>query len=94
MEAPEPGQPSNKYKIKIKNLINTVTIAQVTAAIDEIINTGGTLVFLNHILVTDTANTSTEYLTSNFQQVVDYAYEKKEQLDVITMTEYLNQYGL
>lgn len=93
VEAIEPGSPSDKYKIKIRNVINTVTPTTVQGWIDEAINTGGTLILLWHIL-TSPADTSTKYTPTDFQTIVDYAHSKRDQIDILTITEYLDRCGL
>jgi Polysaccharide deacetylase len=92
VEGIEPGIPCDKYKIKIRNVLNTVTPATANGWIDEIINTGGTLVLLWHKLV-PTASVSTEYSIADFQTIVDYAYSKRDQVDIVTFTEYLDRCG-
>lgn len=93
IEALEPGIPNDKYKIKVHNVLNTVTPTTVYGWIDEAINTGGTLLLLWHILSTP-ADTSTKYTPDNFQLIIDYIYSKRDQIEVVTLQKYLDRCNL
>jgi len=93
VESIEAGLPSDKYKIKIRNVLNTITPTVANGWIDEIINSGGTLILLWHI-IDPVADTSTKYTPTDLQTIIDYAYSKKDLVDILTFTEYLERCNL
>lgn len=76
-----------KYKLKVINLTNAVTVDAAKAHIDNAVETGLTLIFLLH-RIEDTGTDDMIYLTSNLQAIVDYVYSKKDSLNVLTWSEY------
>lgn len=82
----EYGTPIERFKVKIRNCINTIDINTAKGWVDEAIRTGGTLLLLFHKLVTN-PTVSTEFSISSFQQLVDYVASKLSQIDVITYDE-------
>lgn len=84
--------PSNqKYQLKIRNCINTITPTEVKGWIDDAITTGGTLILLFHKLV-DPADTSTEYTPDDFQQIVDYAVQKSDEIETVNLSEWVGTF--
>lgn len=93
IESIEPGIPNDKYKIKIRNVLNTIPPLTVNSWIDEIINSGGALVLLWHNIVAP-ADASTKYTPTDFQTILDYAHSKRAEIDIVTFTEYLTRSGI
>lgn len=91
VDSNESGPPSDYRLIKCRNLIPSVTVATAQGWIDEAINTGGTVFFLNHKFETPDADTM-KYDPANFESIVSYVYSKKSQLDVVTYSEWLERF--
>lgn len=92
IEAMETSPPNNIALTKVHNLLPTVTTATATGWIDDAIATGGTIIFLNHRFGDPAANGGDTmfYNPPDFQTIVDYVYSKKDQIDVVTYSEWLD----
>ncbi|WP_312117977.1 polysaccharide deacetylase family protein [Brevibacillus reuszeri] len=93
-EATNTTPPPSKSQIKTRSVYNTTPVADLKSYIDQAIGEGSTCLFLFHKLVESGASTGIDYLISDFRQVVDYAYSKRSQIDVITFTEWLDSCGM
>ena len=71
-EVPRPAMP---LRTRTVNVTNTDSVASLKAMVDQAYAHGGWLQFCFHQLV-NTATTATHYLTTDFQQVVDYCATK------------------
>ncbi|OKL36987.1 polysaccharide deacetylase family protein [Domibacillus mangrovi] len=81
----------DKMRGKTRNLIDGVTPASVIADINTTIAAGGTIVFTNH-LIADTPPADPYgmyYSTANFTQILDYLYTKRDEIEVITLSEWV-----
>ena len=77
----------NSQLITIDNIAQTVTLASATGRVDRAIAEGGCTVFLFHI-ITASAVASTEWPTADFQSLCDYLSKKRNEIDVVTWTEF------
>jgi peptidoglycan/xylan/chitin deacetylase (PgdA/CDA1 family) len=77
----------NRYILTRQVPVNTTALAQAKAFVDRAIADGGA-VFLNFHLLVTTPSVDTEWATTDFQALVDYLLSKKEQIDVVTTTEW------
>ncbi|MGG3450169.1 polysaccharide deacetylase family protein [Domibacillus aminovorans] len=81
----------DKMRGKTRNLIDGVTPASVITDIDTTIEAGGTIVFTNH-LIADTPPADPYgmyYSTANFTQILDYLYTNRDEIEVITLSEWV-----
>lgn len=71
---------------------NTMSIATLTAKIDEAISRGVTAIYNFHRIL-DPATESTEVLPATFQGFIDYVVSKKDSglIDVVTISEWYNK---
>ncbi|MED1947083.1 MULTISPECIES: polysaccharide deacetylase family protein [Brevibacillus] len=86
--------PPDKRTIKIRNVDHTITPATLKGHIDNAAKVGGVCLFMFHKIVSGEASSSIEYNVSNFQEVVDYAYSRRADIDTVTMSEWLDSCGL
>lgn len=93
IETFEAGAPNDVKRIKVKSILNTTPLADLKGNLDEVINTGGTVIYLFHH-VSEVADEDMKYSTAQFRELVDYVYSKRDQVDVLTTTEYLDKFNL
>jgi hypothetical protein len=79
----------NKLVLRRRAGANTLSIANMTAYIDEVIERGGVLIFNFHDIV-NPADDTTDVLPATFQGVIDYLKIKQDYgyLDVVTFSEW------
>ena len=77
----------NRQLLTRRNLGNTNSLATAKGYVDEAIAKGGTVIFQMHKLVANPA-AATEWAPTDFQALVDYIASKKEQIDVVPITEW------
>ncbi|MCA1025781.1 polysaccharide deacetylase family protein [Cytobacillus kochii] len=87
----ETTPPLDITKAKVRNLTQSITAQQAKDWIDEAIATGGTVIFLNHRFGDEVD--SMFFGVSKFQELVDYAFERKSDIDVVTYSEWLDSFG-
>lgn len=76
--------------LTIDNIAQTVTLANALARVDRVIADGAQSCFLFHI-ITASAVASTEWPTADFQSLCDYVSRKRDQIDVVTWTEFYDE---
>lgn len=88
-EAIETAPPVYNNRLKIKNLLPSVTAAAAQALVDDAINMGGTVIFLNHRLGTEDASNMFWDITK-FQTLLNYVKTKQVngEVNVLTMSEW------
>ncbi|MED1915665.1 polysaccharide deacetylase family protein [Bacillus thuringiensis] len=86
--------PPDKRLVKIQRADFTATPDKLNGFIDDAANLGGVCLFLFHKIVSGTAVDNLEYNVDYFKQVVDYAYSKRDEIDVITFSEWLDSCGM
>lgn len=70
-------------------LVHTTTLSQAKSYIDRTIASGGCIEINFHDIVTQgTASIAVEYGVDDFKAVIDYLLAKREQIDIITLTEW------
>lgn len=79
--------PVAMHAIKIVNMLSFRAPSTLNDFVDRAIKVGGTVIFLAHKL-TLTANDSVEYPIDSFKQVVDYVYQRKDEVNVLTISEW------
>ncbi|MFF2528582.1 hypothetical protein ACFVS2_06675 [Brevibacillus sp. NPDC058079] len=85
--------PPDKRTIKIRNVDHTITPATLKGHIDNAASVWGVCLFMFHKLV-NAASSSIEYNVSNFQEFVDYTYSRRDDIDSVTLSEWLDSCGL
>ncbi|OPH47613.1 hypothetical protein BC351_10500 [Paenibacillus ferrarius] len=78
----------NPHRIMTRNMINGRATANFTGFVDELINTGGTLVFTNH-KIEPTGTDPLIYVDASFTTVLDHIYSKRSQVEVVTVSQWL-----
>lgn len=82
----------NPYNLRVRNMIYSFPTTNFTSALDSAIQVGGTVIYLNH-RVEATGTDSAIYPTDKFKTVVDYVYSKRDDVNVITFSEWAKQIG-
>jgi peptidoglycan/xylan/chitin deacetylase (PgdA/CDA1 family) len=85
----EPEYRNNLYKLKTIEARNTTSVQSVEDEINGTIDQGWLIILLFHKIVNDTP-TEFEYSKSNFQQVSDYLKSRSADIDVVTLSDYVN----
>ncbi|WP_289135583.1 polysaccharide deacetylase family protein [uncultured Brevibacillus sp.] len=78
----------NPHRIMTRNMVNGRATTNFTGFIDEVINTSGTLVFLNH-KIEPSGTDPLIYTDASFTTVLDYLYTKRDQIDVVSVSQWL-----
>lgn len=88
-EAIETAPPVYNNRLKVKNLLPSVTAAAAQALVDDAINMGGTLIFLNHRFGVEDASNMFWDITK-FQTLLNYVKTKQVsgEINVLTMSEW------
>jgi peptidoglycan/xylan/chitin deacetylase (PgdA/CDA1 family) len=63
--------PADPYRLRVMMVVNTTTPAQVSAEVQSAIEGGDWLILVFHRIVASSADQEIEYLTSDFEQIVD-----------------------
>ncbi|MEY9975312.1 polysaccharide deacetylase family protein [Lysinibacillus sp. RC79] len=90
VEGLEPTFPLEVLKGKTKNVL-TLPAATVINYVDQAITTQSTLVFCLHKIGTEQDEWGTTYNRSDFATLLDYIYEKKDLIDVKTISEWVSE---
>lgn len=84
MEKHEVYPTDDTYTLKIRNIVNTTTLATVQGWVDSAVANNSLLILCLHYIM-DPADTSTKILPSTFQSIVDYVASSN--INVVTMSE-------
>lgn len=79
------------YETRGYNLTPNITVDQAKVMIDAAIATGTTLQFINHRYA-DTDDPMF-YSINKYQEIVDYVYQKRNELNVITISELIKKFN-
>ena len=82
------------YQIRIKNVLSNTKPEAVFTWIEQTIAENLTLILLFHKLEKITDHTLMQYDIQNFQKIIDYIAEQKQNLNIITFSDwiYINKY--
>ncbi|MFC9540799.1 polysaccharide deacetylase family protein [Lysinibacillus sp. NPDC056959] len=83
--------PIQPHLLKTVILYNNVEEITFRNAIDYVIETGATVIFLHH-KVEDVNTDEMNYPTEKFKNMLDYLYSKQEELNVLSWSEYANMF--
>ncbi|WP_430510161.1 polysaccharide deacetylase family protein [Gottfriedia solisilvae] len=83
-----------KYEVRTINLLSSTDIEWVIAQIDQAIQTKQTIVFTNHRFDKKADNAQMNFDPEKYKNIVNYVVSKKEQLNILTYSEWLNLKGL
>ncbi|MGE7093573.1 polysaccharide deacetylase family protein [Lysinibacillus sp. NPDC048646] len=89
VEGLEPTFPLEALIGKIKNVL-TLPAATLMSYVDQAITTQSTLVFCLHKIGTEQDEWETTYNRNDFSTLLDYIYEKKDLIDVKTISEWVS----
>lgn len=84
-----PKMPLNLYDIKVKNVFSNTPPNDVNDWIDYTINNKLTLILLFHKLENDVDKSLMKYKKENFYKIVDYIDKKRDDLNIITYSEWM-----
>ncbi len=82
-----------KENVEVMSLLSDTQLKIVIERIDEIIESKGTLILVLHKIEPITEHTQMQIEEQMLKDVAQYLYEKKEQIQVVTMTELINSTG-
>ncbi|GAA0361863.1 S-layer homology domain-containing protein [Bacillus horti] len=83
----EVGTPINPYRLKTIDLVNDIEPAVYQEAIRTAAEHGTTVIFLLH-RIEDTGTSSIIYRTKDFQAFLDYLYSYRQEVDVLSISEW------
>src|SRR3990167_2547631 len=83
----QPNFTQDNRLLKRVSIANTTTLAAAKAKVDEAITRGGAAIFNFHRLVAS-PGISTEWAIADFQDLMEYLYQKSASIDVVTITEW------
>jgi peptidoglycan/xylan/chitin deacetylase (PgdA/CDA1 family) len=75
-----------QYKLKTFLVLNTTSVQAIKNRIDSAILQNGLIILTFHQIVAENAAYSTQYLTSQFEEVSDYLKSKEADIDVIPLS--------
>ena len=79
------------YETRGYNLTPNITVEQAKGMIDGAIATGTTLQFINHRF--GNSEDSMYYSIDKYQEIVDYVYQKRNEINVITINELIKNFN-
>lgn len=82
-----------QYKLKTFLVTNTTSVQAIKNRIDSAILQNGLVILTFHQIVDDNAVYSTQYLTSQFEEVSDYLKSREADIDVITLSSLYELYN-
>lgn len=83
------NQPGNLYDIKVKNILPNTKVNEVKEWINYIIDNNLTLILLFHKLDNNIDKTKMKYKKKDFYKIIDYIDTHKNNLNIITYSEWL-----
>ncbi|MDD2469331.1 MAG: polysaccharide deacetylase family protein [Bacilli bacterium] len=83
------NQPGNLYDIKVKNILPNTKVNEVKEWINYIIDNNLTLILLFHKLDNNIDKTKMKYKKKDFYKIIDYIDTNKNNLNIITYSEWL-----
>ncbi len=81
--------PTNLYNIKVKNVLSNIKPNTVCTWIDQAIDEKLTLILLFHKLEPVTDNNYMQYDVNSFYQIIDYIDKKRDNINIITYSDWL-----
>jgi hypothetical protein len=84
-----PKKPTNLYEIKVKNVISDTNPNDVNEWVDYAIDYNLTLILLFHKLENNIDKTQMKYRVQDFYKIIDYIDEKRDNLNIITYSDWI-----
>jgi peptidoglycan/xylan/chitin deacetylase (PgdA/CDA1 family) len=83
-----------QYRLTAYTVLNTTNHESVKDYIDYAIANNSNIYLLFHRIVDTSADTNEKYLTSDFQEIMDYLYVKSNYIDTVTLSDLMEPYTI